>query len=44
MDFIAYADGRNDLFDISRLIGVAPYNLVPIAKTLEENGLIRGNI
>lgn len=44
VDFIAYADGRNDLFDISRLIGVAPYNLVPIAKTLEENGLIRGNI
>jgi aminopeptidase-like protein len=42
VDFIAYADGRNDLFDLSRLTGVAPYHLVPIAKTLEENDLIRG--
>lgn len=44
VDFIAYADGRNDLFDLSRLTGVAPYHLVPIAKTLEENGLIRGQV
>ena len=42
VDLIAYSDGRNDLFDISEIIGVAPYELVPIIKKLAENDLIRG--
>ena len=42
VNFIAYADGKNDLFDISKRIGVAPFDLIPIVKRLEENGLIRG--
>ena len=42
VDLIAYSDGRNDLFDISKIIGVAPYDLVPIIKKLAENDLIRG--
>ncbi len=42
VDLIAYADGRNDLFDISGRIGVAPSDLIPIVKKLLENGLIRG--
>lgn len=41
MDFIAYADGKNDLFDISNIIGVPVRELVGIAKNLESNGLIR---
>ena len=40
-NLIAYSDGKNDLFDISKMIGVAPYDLVPIVKTLEENHLLR---
>ena len=40
-NLIAYSDGKNDLFDISRIIGAAPYDLVPIVKTLEENHLLR---
>ena len=39
-DFIAYADGRNDLFDISEIIGVPPYKLIPIVKKLIDVGLI----
>lgn len=39
VNFIAYADGMNDLFDISRIIGVSAVQLIPIAKKLEENGL-----
>lgn len=42
MNLIAYADGRNDLFDISNIIGVPTDVLIPIVKKLEENGLIRG--
>lgn len=42
MDFITYADGKNDLFDISRIIGVPPFELIPIVHKLEENHLIRG--
>ena len=42
VDFIAYADGLNDLFDISRLIGVPAYNLIPIIQKLVSNDLIRG--
>ncbi len=40
-DFIAYADGRNDLFDISNITGVSVEALIPIARKLENNGLIR---
>lgn len=44
VDLIAYSDGKNDLFDISNIIGVAPYDLVPIVQKLESNELIRGEI
>ncbi len=40
-DFIAYADGRNDLFDISEIIGVAPYDLLPIIDQLKEKELFK---
>lgn len=42
MDMIAYSDGTNDLFDISHIIGVPPFELIPIVKKLAENNLIRG--
>jgi len=42
VDLIAYADGKNDLFDISQIIGVAPFELIPILQKLIENGLVRG--
>lgn len=42
VDFITYADGRNDLFDISGRINVPVDVLIPIACKLEENELIRG--
>ncbi len=40
MDLITYADGKNDLFDISRIIGVPPYKLVPIISKLKKNDLL----
>lgn len=40
VDFIAYADGKNDLFDISRSIGVSAMRLIPIIKKLEAAGLV----
>ena len=39
-DFIAYADGTNDLFDISKIIKIPPYELIPIIDKLLENKLI----
>lgn len=39
-DFIAYADGKNDLFDISDRIGVDAAALIPIVNALLENGLL----
>ena len=39
-DFIAYADGTNDLFDISNIIKVPPYELIPIIDKLFEANLI----
>lgn len=42
VDFIAYSDGRNDLFDISNIIGVPTSLLVPIVRKLSDNDLIRG--
>lgn len=41
MDFIAYADGRNDLFGIADRIQVSPYELLSIIDKLEKNGLIK---
>ena len=39
-DVIAYADGRNDLFDMSELLEVPPYEIVPTVKQLIEKGII----
>lgn len=39
-DFIAYADGRNDLIDISNIIHVPVDELIGIAKKLQESGLL----
>lgn len=39
-DFIAYADGNNDLIDISNIISVSVKELLPIVKKLKINGLI----
>jgi len=39
-DFMAYADGKNDLIDISNIIGVPVSRLVPIAEKLLDNGII----
>lgn len=39
-DFIAYADGRNDLLQISEYIGVPVKNLIKIANQLEGAGLL----
>ncbi|MCR5276679.1 MAG: DUF4910 domain-containing protein [Bacteroidales bacterium] len=41
MDFIAYADGKNDLIAISDRIGVPVSELIPIAGKLLEHGLIQ---
>ena len=40
IDFIAYADGKNDLFDISDKIGVSISRLLPIVEKLVKNGLV----
>ena len=40
MNFIAYADGRNDLIDISNIIHVPVETLIPIAQRLKEAGVI----
>ena len=40
-DFIAYADGKNDLIDISNRIGVPVKNLLPVVKKLLDKDLIR---
>ncbi len=39
-NFIAYADGKNDLIDISNIIGVPTIELIAIKKKLEENNLL----
>lgn len=39
-NFIAYADGRNDLIDISSRIGVPCEQLVDVIEKLKENGLL----
>ena len=40
VNFIAYADGTNDLFDISNLIGVSTEALIPIVEKMRACGLI----
>lgn len=40
-DFIAYADGENDLLDISNRIGVSVYSIVLFLNTLVDCGLLR---
>lgn len=40
MNFMAYADGRNDLLDISNLISVPVKELADIARKLENHGII----
>ena len=39
-NFIAYADGSNDLFDISNMIRVPTERLIKIADTLQTAGLL----
>ena len=40
MDFLAYADGRNDLISIADIIGVPVSDILPIVSRLKEAGLI----
>ena len=40
-DFIAYADGRNDLIGLSDIIGVPVSELIPVKDKLLENDLIK---
>jgi len=40
MDFIAYADGNNDLLKISKIIHKPVWEIVPIAEKLLEAGLL----
>ncbi len=39
-DFIAYADGKNDVFDISNIISVPVKEIIPIIEKLFEAGLV----
>lgn len=40
MNFIAYADGTNDLIDISNIINVPVWDLYEVAETLFQNDLV----
>ena len=40
MDLITYSDGRNDIFDISEIIGVPANYLTDIVAKLREHGLL----
>ena len=40
-DFIAYADGTNDLMDISNIIGIAVNQLIPVVDELVKEGLVK---
>ena len=40
MNLIAYADGTNDLIDISNIIGKPVREILPIAERLVEAGLL----
>jgi aminopeptidase-like protein len=41
MNFLAYCDGRNDLFEISEIIGARVLKLIPIMRKLEDAGVIK---
>ena len=41
MDFLAYADGQNDLIEISNIIGVSVNDLIPMVEKLERAVLIK---
>lgn len=43
MNFIAYANGENDLIDISNIINTNIEDLIPIIKNLEDAGLLDKN-
>jgi len=40
-NFLAYADGKNDLIDIANIIGVSAYKLVEVAKLFKEHKLVK---
>ena len=40
-NFIAYADGTNDLMDISNIIGVPVNQLIPVVGKLLKEGLVK---
>ena len=40
-DFLIYSDGTNDLIDMSKLIGVAPWDMYEVINLLLENDLIK---
>jgi aminopeptidase-like protein len=44
MDFIAYADGTNDLIAISNIVGVPVEELAGIAEKIKNAGLIESSI
>jgi aminopeptidase-like protein len=41
MNLLAYADGTNDLVNISDIIGVPAWQLYPLVDTLLKAGLLR---
>jgi hypothetical protein len=40
-NFIAYADGMNDLIEISDIIGVSVSDLIPMVEKLERAALVK---
>ena len=40
-NFLAYADGKNDLIDIANIIGISADRLIDIAKLFEKHNLIK---
>jgi aminopeptidase-like protein/aminoglycoside N3'-acetyltransferase len=40
MDFLAYADGTNDLIDIANILKTSAYDLIEVANLLEKHNLI----
>jgi len=41
MDFLAYADGSNDLIDIANILQTSAYRLIEVAQLLLKEGLIK---
>ena len=41
MDFLAYADGKNDLIEISNIIGMPVKDLILLVEKLEKAALIK---